>query len=73
MKFQVIFSAALFQLTSSTPIDATGATKSPGFLTGNVIQIPVNLPLNVCGNSVDVIGAINPAFGNNCVNFNEHL
>jgi len=48
---------------------ATGAaTGSPGFLSGNFLQIPVHVPVNVCGNTVDVIGALNPAFGNHCVN-----
>ncbi|MCZ9344055.1 chaplin, partial [Streptomyces sp. TRM76130] len=25
-------------------------------------------PVNVCGNTVNVIGLLNPAFGNTCVN-----
>ncbi len=41
---------------------------SPGVLSGNVIQIPINIPVNACGNTVDVIGLLNPAFGNACVN-----
>ncbi|MER6562650.1 chaplin [Streptomyces sp. NPDC001027] len=44
------------------------ATDSPGVLSGNSVQAPVNVPVNVCGNTVDVIGALNPAFGNSCVN-----
>ncbi|BBC95939.1 chaplin [Streptomyces griseofuscus] len=44
------------------------AVGSPGVLSGNVIQVPVNIPVNVCGDSVDVIGLLNPAFGNTCVN-----
>ncbi|WP_443075094.1 chaplin [Streptomyces sp. NBC_01435] len=44
------------------------AIGSPGVLSGNVIQIPVNIPINACGNTVDVIGLLNPAFGNTCVN-----
>lgn len=48
---------------------ATGvAAGSPGVLSGNVIQIPVHVPVNVCGNSVNLIAALNPAFGNLCVN-----
>ncbi|MFD9217940.1 chaplin [Streptomyces sp. NPDC059544] len=48
---------------------ATGvAAGSPGVLSGNVIQIPVHVPVNVCGNSVNVIAVLNPAFGNLCVN-----
>ncbi|MFE4663971.1 chaplin ChpG [Streptomyces sp. NPDC056716] len=44
------------------------AVHSPGVLSGNVIQIPVHIPVNVCGNTIDVIGLLNPAFGNVCVN-----
>jgi hypothetical protein len=44
------------------------ATNSPGVVSGNVIQVPIHVPINVCGNSIDVIGLINPAFGNVCVN-----
>ncbi|HEY1179638.1 MAG TPA: chaplin, partial [Phytomonospora sp.] len=42
------------------------AVDSPGVLSGNLIQVPVHVPVNVCGNSVNVIGALNPAFGNTC-------
>lgn len=44
------------------------AIGSPGVLSGNVIQVPVHVPVNVCGNSIDVIGLLNPAFGNVCAN-----
>ncbi|MEU5218809.1 chaplin [Streptomyces sp. NPDC020807] len=44
------------------------AVKSPGVGSGNVVQVPVHVPVNVCGNTVSVIGALNPAFGNTCVN-----
>ncbi|GGQ01407.1 chaplin [Streptomyces mutabilis] len=44
------------------------AVGSPGVLSGNVVQVPVNVPINVCGNTVNVVGALNPAFGNTCVN-----
>ncbi|MFF2411022.1 chaplin [Streptomyces sp. NPDC058092] len=48
---------------------AEGTTaQSPGVLSGNVVQAPVDVPVNVCGNSVDVVGLLNPAFGNECVN-----
>jgi hypothetical protein len=70
---QLIFLSALFQLTLGSPIDATGATKSPGFLSGNVIQLPINAPLNLCGNSIDVIGILNPTFGNECKNESHDL
>ncbi|MCC9311615.1 chaplin [Kitasatospora sp. RB6PN24] len=44
------------------------AIGSPGVLSGNLIQIPVHVPINACGLSVDVIGILNPAFGNTCIN-----
>ncbi|MEU8776851.1 chaplin [Streptomyces sp. NPDC048606] len=44
------------------------AVGSPGVLSGNVVQVPVHIPINVCGNSVNVIGALNPAAGNVCAN-----
>ncbi|WP_431679201.1 chaplin [Kitasatospora sp. KL5] len=44
------------------------AAGSPGVLSGNLLQVPVHVPVNVCGNSVNVIGLLNPAFGNTCAN-----
>ncbi len=44
------------------------AANSPGVASGNAIQVPIHIPVNVCGDSVDVIGLLNPAFGNTCVN-----
>ncbi|MCT9104632.1 chaplin [Streptomyces mirabilis] len=48
---------------------ATGsAAQSPGVLSGNVLQVPIHVPVNACGNTVNVIGLLNPAFGNTCAN-----
>ncbi|MFF9818882.1 chaplin [Streptomyces sp. NPDC014006] len=44
------------------------AVQSPGVVSGNVIQAPVHVPVNVCGNTVSVVGLLNPASGNPCVN-----
>ncbi|NED88025.1 chaplin [Streptomyces sp. SID11233] len=44
------------------------AIGSPGVLSGNVVQVPVHIPVNLCGNTVNVIGLLNPSFGNTCVN-----
>ncbi|GAA1519818.1 MULTISPECIES: chaplin ChpH [Streptomyces] len=44
------------------------AVKSPGVISGNVVQVPIHVPVNACGNTVSVIGLLNPAFGNTCVN-----
>ncbi|MEU9238043.1 chaplin [Streptomyces sp. NPDC048385] len=39
---------------------------SPGVGSGNTVQAPIDVPVNVCGNSVDVVGVLNPAMGNRC-------
>ncbi|PRH77687.1 chaplin [Streptomyces solincola] len=44
------------------------AVNSPGVGSGNLVQAPVHVPVNVSGNSVNVIGLLNPAFGNLAVN-----
>lgn len=44
------------------------AVGSPGVVSGNVIQVPIQIPLNVCGDAIDIIGLLNPTFGNRCVN-----
>lgn len=44
------------------------AAHSPGVLSGNVVQVPIHIPVNVCGNTVNIVGLLNPAFGNTCVN-----
>ncbi|MGC0422982.1 chaplin [Embleya sp. AB8] len=46
----------------------SAATDSPGVVSGNTIQVPVHVPINLCGNSIDVIAVLNPVFGNACVN-----
>ncbi|MGR8009351.1 chaplin family protein [Streptomyces hypolithicus] len=44
------------------------ASNSPGVLSGNNVQAPVHVPVNVCGNTVNVVAFLNPAFGNECAN-----
>ncbi|MFD8701662.1 chaplin [Kitasatospora sp. NPDC059648] len=44
------------------------AAGSPGVISGNQIQVPIHIPINLCGNTVGVTGALNPAFGNHCLN-----
>jgi hypothetical protein len=49
------------------------AVGSPGVLSGNVIQVPLDIPINACGNSVNILIALaNPAIGNTCVNGSGH-
>ncbi|MFI8305703.1 chaplin [Streptomyces sp. NPDC085927] len=46
---------------------AQGVAKgSPGVLSGNSLQAPVHAPVNVCGNTVDAVGVLNPSVGNSC-------
>ncbi|MFD9415171.1 chaplin [Streptomyces goshikiensis] len=55
--------------------DATAdgaAIGSPGVLSGNVVQVPIHIPVNICGNTVNLVGLLNPAFGNTCINASGH-
>ncbi|BBC95930.1 chaplin [Streptomyces griseofuscus] len=72
-KSAAVIAGALLALGGAAPAFADSgagavAANSPGVLSGNVIQIPVHVPINLCGDSVDVIGLLNPAFGNTCAN-----
>ncbi|MFD3827105.1 chaplin [Streptomyces sp. NPDC058625] len=44
------------------------AEGSPGVLSGNSLHAPVHAPVNVCGNTVDVVGVLNPSVGTSCAN-----
>lgn len=44
------------------------AAHSPGLLSGNLIQAPIDAPINVCGNVIDVVGVLDSAAGNHCGN-----
>ncbi|WP_432021511.1 chaplin [Streptomyces sp. 1222.5] len=46
---------------------SSAAVDSPGVVAGNTVHIPAHIPVNLCGNTVDVIGLLNPAFGNGCL------
>ncbi|MER8017508.1 chaplin ChpD [Streptomyces griseoluteus] len=72
-KSAAVVAGAILALGGAAPAFADAgaegaAVGSPGVLSGNVIQVPIHIPVNVCGNSIDVIGLLNPAFGNACVN-----
>ncbi|WP_327739415.1 chaplin [Streptomyces nojiriensis] len=67
----LVLGLAVIGGASSASADANAegfAIGSPGVLSGNVVQIPIHIPINLCGNSINVIGALNPAAGNVCVN-----
>lgn len=60
---------SLCEIAAVADSDAAGTTSgSPGVLSGNTVQAPVHVPVNVCGNTVDVVALLNPAFGNSCAN-----
>ena len=44
------------------------AAHSPGILSGNLVQAPVHVPVNVTGDTISVIGSLNSAFGNVAAN-----
>ncbi|MEU8545223.1 chaplin [Streptomyces sp. NPDC048717] len=72
-KAAVVVAGLLMALGTAAPAmadaEAEGvAIGSPGVLSGDVIQVPIDLDLNLCGDSIDIIGLVNPAFGNICVN-----
>lgn len=70
-KVAAIAAGTLMAIGAATPAFAdTGADgsalNSPGFISGNVIQVPIHVPVNACGNTLSVIGLLNPASGNAC-------
>jgi hypothetical protein len=72
-KTAAVVAGAIMALGMAAPAFAdagaeAAAVHSPGVLSGNVVQVPVHIPVNVCGNTVNVIALLNPAFGNTCVN-----
>ncbi|MGW5333500.1 chaplin [Streptomyces bauhiniae] len=72
-KSAAVIAGAILALGGAAPAFADAGAEgaaigSPGVLSGNVLQVPIHVPVNVCGNSVDVLALLNPAFGNACVN-----
>ncbi|GAB2631567.1 hypothetical protein GCM10027168_73590 [Streptomyces capparidis] len=69
--------ATSFALVGSAGIanadaDADAAVaESPGIISGNAIQVPIHLPVNICGITVNIIALLNPAFGNVCINSDD--
>ncbi|MEZ0070555.1 hypothetical protein ABIA32_006608 [Streptacidiphilus sp. MAP12-20] len=65
----VLVAGLLLAASGVASADATAngeVSNSPGFLSGNLVQVPVDADVNVCGNSVNVVGLLNPAVGNRC-------
>ncbi|MEV5343900.1 chaplin family protein, partial [Streptomyces sp. NPDC052676] len=69
--FAVAAASGAMALTMPAHADSSAqgaAAGSPGVISGNTVQLPVHVPVNVCGNTVNVVGLLNPAAGNTCVN-----
>ncbi|MFF4245765.1 chaplin [Streptomyces sp. NPDC001822] len=72
-KAAAVAAGTLMALGAAAPAMAdsgaeAAAVGSPGVLSGNIVQVPVHIPVNVCGNTINVVGLLNPAFGNVCIN-----
>lgn len=60
---------SLYNTSALADSSAQGAAEgSAGVLSGNTVQAPVHIPINVCGNTVELVGVGNAAFGNSCGN-----
>ncbi|NUP37768.1 MAG: chaplin, partial [Streptomyces sp.] len=59
----VLAAAGYAQADSAARGDAAG---SPGVLSGNTVQVPVHVPVNACGDTVDVAGLLDAAAGAAC-------
>ncbi len=59
-----------YQEGVGTPVAVAAGEQSlpAGYLFVDDLQVPVHVPINVCGNTVNVISELNPAFGNTCIN-----
>ena len=58
---------------ASASADVAGAkgaaANSPGILSGDVIEAPIAIPVDICGNTTNIgLGLLNPAAGNACIN-----
>ncbi|MER5862384.1 chaplin [Kitasatospora sp. NPDC002040] len=62
----IVAAGAGSALASSSAEGVTAG--SPGVGSGNSIQVPVHVPVNLCGNSANLVGLLNPSFGNSCAN-----
>jgi hypothetical protein len=50
------------------PVNAEHNELPAGYLFVDDLDVPVHVPVNLCGNTVAPVGSLNPAIGNTCVN-----
>ncbi len=71
----VAAASGVLAVTGGTAFADSGAdgktADSPGVLAGNTVQLPIHIPVNLCGNTVNVVGLLNPAAGNSCANVSD--
>lgn len=72
-KSAAVVAGAIMALGMAAPAFADAesegaAVGSPGVLSGNAIQVPVHVPINLCGNTINALALLNPAFGSTCPN-----
>ncbi|WP_143671756.1 chaplin, partial [Streptomyces caniscabiei] len=79
LRKRMVVAAATTGLLSlyGTPVLAdTGAhgaaANSPGVASGNAVEVPVTVPVNICGNTVDPAAVGNPSVGNACGTTGDH-
>lgn len=60
--------AAPTSIKRSEAAAAGVAENSPGWVSGNVVNVPVTAPGNACGNTATVWGLLNPTRDNTCGN-----
>ncbi len=60
--------AGIASAHGGAPAAGAISKNNPGVVSGNVVQVPVTVGANLCGNTVNVVGLLNPAHGNLCVN-----
>ncbi|MFE0379797.1 chaplin [Streptomyces inhibens] len=60
--------AAGSAFATDCPQAGGNAVTSPGIGSGNLVQAPVHVPVNATGNTVNVVGVLNSAFGSTATN-----
>lgn len=70
-KVAAIAAGTLLALGAATPAFADAEAEgfvshASGLVSGNYVEAPIHIPLNVCGSTVNVLALLNPTFGNVC-------